>query len=106
MVKESSSECVLRSRENHHPHDILTVQSQLVLTSDVSLRSPGAAVGCRRVARALVEELERLGHERGCGIMWVLTDEDNAAAMGLYRSTGGYWNGSHQVMFEYDLGEG
>lgn len=25
------------------------------------------------------------------------------AAMGLYRSTGGHWNGDSQVMFEYDL---
>jgi ribosomal protein S18 acetylase RimI-like enzyme len=60
----------------------------------------------RGVARALVEELKRLGHERRCGNMWVLTDEDNAAAMGLYLSTDGHWDGSPQVMFEYDLGDG
>ena len=60
----------------------------------------------RGVARALIEELKRLGHERGCGNIWVLTDEDNAAAMGLYRSTGGQWDGNSHVMFEYDLGDG
>ena len=43
----------------------------------------------RGVARALIEELKRLGRERGCAVMWVLTDEDNEAAMGLYRTTGG-----------------
>jgi hypothetical protein len=35
--------------------------------------------------------------------MWVLTNEKNVPAMGLYRSTGGDWNGDSQVMFEYDL---
>jgi ribosomal protein S18 acetylase RimI-like enzyme len=58
----------------------------------------------RGVARALIEELKRLGRERGCVAMWVLTDEDNTAAMGLYRTSGGRWNGKRQVMFEYDLG--
>jgi ribosomal protein S18 acetylase RimI-like enzyme len=61
--------------------------------------------GARRrgVARALIDELKRIGHERGCVSMWVLTDEDNAAAMRLYRTTGGVWNGDHPVMFEYAL---
>jgi len=58
----------------------------------------------RGVARALIEELKRLGEERGCGVMWVLTDEDNEAAMALYRSTGGHVDETPHVMFEYDLG--
>jgi hypothetical protein len=37
--------------------------------------------------------------------IWVLTNEDNTAAMGLYRSTGGLWNGDVQVMFEYDIAD-
>ena len=57
----------------------------------------------RGVARALIEELKRLGRERGCAIMWVLTDEDNDAAMSLYRSTGGRPDRTPHVMFEYDL---
>jgi ribosomal protein S18 acetylase RimI-like enzyme len=57
----------------------------------------------RGVARALIEELMRLGRERGCVAIWVLTDEDNEAAMGLYRTTGGRTGGALQVMFEYDL---
>ncbi len=60
----------------------------------------------RGVARALIEELKRLGRERGCGNIWVLTDEDNEAAMGLYRSTGGTWDGAPHVMFEYQLDDG
>ena len=61
--------------------------------------------GARRhgVASALIDELKQLGRDRGCVSMWVLTDEDNAPAMGLYRSTGGHWDGESQVMFEYDL---
>ena len=52
-----------------------------------------------------IEELKRIGHERGCVGMWVLTDEDNPAAMSLYRSTGGRWDGGSHVMFEYDLAD-
>jgi ribosomal protein S18 acetylase RimI-like enzyme len=61
--------------------------------------------GLRRqgVAHALVEELQRIAQERGCVSIWVLTDEENNAAMALYRSTGGTWDGAHQVMFEYPL---
>ncbi len=61
--------------------------------------------GARRhgVARALIDELKRLGRERGCVGMWVLTDQANGPAMRLYRSTGGRWDGEHSVMFEYDL---
>ena len=46
------------------------------------------------------------GRERGCVSMWVLTDEENARAMALYRSTGGKWDGVPSVMFEYDLTSG
>jgi ribosomal protein S18 acetylase RimI-like enzyme len=57
----------------------------------------------RGVARALIDELKRLGREYGCVSLWVLTDEENEPAMGLYRSTGGTWDGVPSVMFEYDL---
>src|SRR6478672_9995443 len=57
----------------------------------------------RGVARALIDELKRLGRDRGCAVMWVLTDEANAPAMSLYRSTGGVWNGDVHVMFEFNL---
>jgi len=57
----------------------------------------------RGVARALIDELRTVGRELGCANMWVLTDEANTAAMNLYASTGGTWNGDRQVMFEYDL---
>jgi ribosomal protein S18 acetylase RimI-like enzyme len=59
----------------------------------------------RGVARALIDELRRVGRDLGCAGMWVLTDETNTAAMNLYASTGGTWNGDRQVMFEYDLTE-
>jgi ribosomal protein S18 acetylase RimI-like enzyme len=57
----------------------------------------------RGVARALIDELRQVGRELGCANMWVLTDETNTAAMNLYASTGGTWNGDRHVMFEYDL---
>jgi ribosomal protein S18 acetylase RimI-like enzyme len=40
------------------------------------------------VGTALVEALAALARERGCRGMWVLTDEDNAAAVATYRRAG------------------
>lgn len=54
---------------------------------------------------ALLEELKRLGHGLGCRAIWVLTDEGNPAAMGMYAKAGGTWDGERHVMFEYDLTE-
>lgn len=52
---------------------------------------------------ALLEELKRLGRELGCVTIWVLTDEGNPAAMGMYAKAGGTWDGERHIMFEYDL---
>jgi ribosomal protein S18 acetylase RimI-like enzyme len=73
--------------------------------SELFLNEVGVMEDARRrgVARALVDELKRIGHERGCVSLWVLTDEDNAAGMRLYQSAGGVWNGEHSVMFEFSL---
>ena len=42
----------------------------------------------RGVGRALVEALAGIARERGCYGMWVLTDEDNEAAVATYRRAG------------------
>lgn len=42
----------------------------------------------RGIGRALVEALADLARERGCRGMWVLTDEDNVAAVATYRRAG------------------
>jgi ribosomal protein S18 acetylase RimI-like enzyme len=41
------------------------------------------------IGRALVSALATLARERDCYGMWVLTDDDNAAAMAAYRGAGG-----------------
>lgn len=43
----------------------------------------------RGVATALMERLVQLCHERGCGEMFVLTEEDNVAGRATYRKAGG-----------------
>ena len=55
----------------------------------------------RGIGRALVESLTALAWERGCYGMWVLTDEDNAAAMATYRAAGGRHE-PESVMFVWD----
>jgi ribosomal protein S18 acetylase RimI-like enzyme len=43
----------------------------------------------RGIGRALVSELAEVGRERGCYGMWVLTDDDNPAAVRAYTAAGG-----------------
>jgi GNAT superfamily N-acetyltransferase len=59
----------------------------------------------RGVARALVEDLKRVGRGLGCVNLWVLTDTDNLPARRLYQTTGGREDDQPSLMFEYDLTE-
>jgi ribosomal protein S18 acetylase RimI-like enzyme len=43
----------------------------------------------RGVGKALVAALADLARDRGCYGMWVITDEDNAAALATYSRAGG-----------------
>lgn len=43
----------------------------------------------RGIATALVDALAQIARDRGCYGMWVLTDDDNEAALRTYRRTGG-----------------
>jgi ribosomal protein S18 acetylase RimI-like enzyme len=55
------------------------------------------------VAKALLDALVGLARERGCYGMWVLTDDDNEAAVATYRSGGAEREGPH-AMFEWTFG--
>jgi ribosomal protein S18 acetylase RimI-like enzyme len=52
----------------------------------------------RGIGRALVERLGDLARERGCYGMWVLTDDENAAARATYERSGGTAEGGQVVM--------
>ena len=52
------------------------------------------------VGASLVHALADLARERGCYGMWVLTDDDNIAALATYTSAGGAR--SNQVMLDWD----
>lgn len=54
----------------------------------------------RGVGRALVSALADLAHQRGCYGMWVLTDNDNPAALATYARAGGTSEGD-QVMLSW-----
>jgi ribosomal protein S18 acetylase RimI-like enzyme len=54
----------------------------------------------RGIGRALVAELWRLAQERGCRGMWVLTDDDNAAATKVYGAAGGT-RAREDVMYQW-----
>ena len=56
----------------------------------------------RGIGRALVEALAALARERGCYGMFVLTDDDNAAALATYRSAGAR-DPSRQLMLDWDF---
>jgi ribosomal protein S18 acetylase RimI-like enzyme len=57
----------------------------------------------RGAATALLQSLKEVGRSRGCSTIWVLTDEDNDAAVATYLRAGGVWDGDRQIMFEVDL---
>ena len=54
----------------------------------------------RGIGRKLVELLLQRGRELGCLEAWVLTEQPNAAARGLYRSTGGTESDAVMVTFK------
>jgi [ribosomal protein S18]-alanine N-acetyltransferase len=53
----------------------------------------------RGIGKALLARLAELARERGIGVGFVLTDEDNIPANALYRSAGG--TSSRDVMWEF-----
>jgi len=55
----------------------------------------------RGIGKAIMKEMLRLGRELGCKTAWVLTEKENEAANGLYKSAGGV--GSDAVMYEFDI---
>ena len=63
----------------------------------------GEAFRRRGIGRALVQTLLETARARGCYDMWVLTDDDNEAALGTYRTTGATDESGH-VMLTWDLG--
>jgi GNAT superfamily N-acetyltransferase len=54
----------------------------------------------RGIGTALVERFRAIARERGCSALWVLTEEDNDAALGLYGSVGTPAR-TTQAMFEW-----
>ena len=56
----------------------------------------------RGIGRALVEALAELARERGCYGMWVLTDNDNEAAVATYQSAGAHRQ-DRIVMFDWEF---
>ena len=72
---------------------------------ELFLNEIGVMEHFRRVGAgtALLEELKLLGQQLGCTTVWVLTDEGNPAAMGMYAKAGGTWDGERHVMSEYEL---
>ena len=61
------------------------------------------SAACRRrgIGTRLLRELEQVARQRGIEEGFVLTDEDNAAAMRLYESVGGVRNDVVQWDFDY-----
>jgi ribosomal protein S18 acetylase RimI-like enzyme len=57
----------------------------------------------RGIGRALVEALAEVARERGCYGMWVLTDDDNRAALTTYERAGGERDGAGQTMLTWSF---
>lgn len=55
------------------------------------------------IGKAVLEALLVVGRQLGCTQAWVLTDEDNGAAMAVYRGAGGVEEPRASTMFSFDL---
>jgi ribosomal protein S18 acetylase RimI-like enzyme len=80
-----------------HPDGELTM---LLYALDVAERAQRRGFG-----RALVTAFVEHARLRACTEVWVLTDEENAAALGTYRSAGAQRDPGHQVMLSWPLVE-
>ena len=55
------------------------------------------------IGKAIMNEMLNLGKGLGCVNAWVLTDKNNVAANGLYKSVGGSISDEETVMYEFDV---
>ena len=55
------------------------------------------------VASALIEHMKSVAKENGCKEMFVMTNDNNKAAMQLYEKTGGVVGNYDDILFVYDL---
>ena len=53
------------------------------------------------IAKAIMKEILNLGKRLGCVNAWVLTDKNNTAAVGLYKSVGGNFTDEETVMYVF-----
>lgn len=56
------------------------------------------------IGKAIMNEMLNLGKGLGCVNAWVLTDKNNVAANGLYKSVGGNISDKETVMYEFEAG--
>jgi predicted N-acetyltransferase YhbS len=80
-----------------HPDGELTM---LLYALDVAERVQRRGYG-RALVKAFVDDARR----RGCTEVWVLTDDDNVAALATYGSAGAQRDPGSQVMFSWPLAE-
>ncbi len=57
------------------------------------------------VGKAIMTEMLKLGKRLGCANAWVLTDKNNIAANGMYKSVGGRISEEETVMYEFSVVE-
>ena len=57
------------------------------------------------IGKAIMNEILDLGRRLGCVNAWVLTDKNNTAANGLYKSVGGSTPEEETVMYGFRLNE-
>jgi GNAT superfamily N-acetyltransferase len=69
-----------------------------LFVNEVSVRDDAHRQG---IGRALMAAILDIGQQAGCGSAWVLTEQDNAPARGLYRAVG--WAETEGVVM-YDWG--
>jgi ribosomal protein S18 acetylase RimI-like enzyme len=99
------------STPNHHIFFAITDGKPVGFVSGVELTHPDKGTEMflyelavdkahqgRGIGKALVAALHELADEKGCYDMWVLTDDDNEAALRTYRAAGSTATSSHLML--------
>ncbi len=68
--------------------------------NEVGVAAPHQGKG---IAKAIMNEMLNMGKRLGCVNAWVLTDKNNTAANGLYKSVGGKISEEETVMYEFGI---
>ena len=114
MARARSTEKTTEEQETLYPHPRKIAaleghaEAKRILAESLkrgALHHAWLITGGKGIGKAIMKEMLRMGKGLGCVNAWVLTDKNNVAANGLYKSVGGNFSDEETVMYEFEINE-